>query len=83
MLMNIIKHSLSQSISERNLASFINLVDKSLSKIFESIADKNYNFIEDLDLSNGILKIDLKNNKTYTSFLYQNLCYSLKMYYNN
>ena len=67
MLMNIIKHTLSQSISEnsRNLASFINLVDKSLTNIFESIIDKNYNFIEDLDLSNGILKIDLKNNKTY------------------
>ena len=67
MLMNIIKHTLSKSISEnsRNLASFINLVDKSLTNIFESIVDKNYNFIEDLDLSNGILKIDLKNNKTY------------------
>ena len=67
MLMNIIKQTLSQTISEntRNLSSFINLVDKSLTKIFESIIDKNYNFIEDLDLSNGILKIDLKNNKTY------------------
>jgi len=67
MLMNLIKHTLSQSISEntRNLSSFINLVDKSLTNIFESIVDKNYNFIEDLDLSNGILKIDLKNNKTY------------------
>ena len=67
MLMNLIKHTLSQSISEnsRNLSSFINLVDKSLTNIFESIIDKNYNFIEDLDLSNGILKIDLKNNKTY------------------
>ena len=65
--MNLIKHTLSQSISEntRNLSSFINLVDKSLTNIFESIVDKNYNFIEDLDLSNGILKIDLKNNKTY------------------
>ena len=67
MLMNIIKQTLSQTISEntRNLSSFINLVDKSLTKIFESIIDKNYNFIEDLDLSNGILKIDLKNNKAY------------------
>ena len=67
MLMNIIKQTLSQTISEnnRNLSSFINLVDKSLTNIFESIEDKNYNFIEDLDLSNGILKIDLKNNKTY------------------
>ena len=67
MLMNLIKHTLSQNISEntRNLSSFINLVDKSLTNIFESIVDKNYNFIEDLDLSNGILKIDLKNNKTY------------------
>ena len=67
MLMNIIKQTLSQTISEntRNLSSFINLVDKSLTNIFESIIDKNYNFIEDLDLSNGILKIDLKNNKTY------------------
>ena len=67
MLMNIIKQTLSQTISEntRNLSSFINLVDKSLTNIFESIVDKNYNFIEDLDLSNGILKIDLKNNKAY------------------
>jgi len=67
MLMNIIKHTLSQSISEKssNLASFVNLVEKSLSNIFDSLADKNYNFIEDLDLSNGILRIDLKNNKTY------------------
>mgnify|MGYP003571365128 CR=1 FL=1 len=67
MLMNLLKHTLSQSISEntRNLSSFINLVDKSLTNIFESIVEKNYNFIEDLDLSNGILKIDLKNNKTY------------------
>lgn len=65
--MNLLKHTLSQSISEntRNLSSFINLVDKSLTNIFESIVEKNYNFIEDLDLSNGILKIDLKNNKTY------------------
>ena len=67
MLMNLIKHTLSQNISEntRNLSSFIHLVDKSLTNIFESIVDKNYNFIEDLDLSNGILKIDLKNNKAY------------------
>ena len=67
MLMNLLKHTLSQSISEntRNLSSFINLVDKSLTNIFESIVEKNYIFIEDLDLSNGILKIDLKNNKTY------------------
>ena len=66
-LINIIKHTLSQTISgnTRNLYHFINLVDKSLTNIFESIEDKNYNFIEDLDLSNGILKINLKNNKAY------------------
>ena len=41
MLMNIIKQTLSQTISEntRNLSSFINLVDKSLTNIFESIED--------------------------------------------
>ena len=67
MIMNIIKNYLSENISNnsKNLSNFINLVDKALNNIFESIVNKNYNFIEDLDLSNGVLKIDLKNNKTY------------------
>ena len=68
--MNLIKSSLSDN--SKNLSSFINLVDKALNNIFESISTKNYNFIEDLDLRDGILKIDLKNNKSYVINIQKN-----------
>ena len=59
---NIITKNINNS---NNLSFFINLVTKSLEKIFNSIDENNYPFIKNIELNDNILTIDLKGDKTY------------------
>ena len=51
--------------NSKNLSFFINLVTKSLEKIFDSIDKNDYPFIKNIKLNDNILTIDLKDDKTY------------------
>ena len=55
-----------------DVSSFINLVNNTLNKIYDNIDNKQYNFIEDIELEDGVLKIDLKNQKTYVINIQKN-----------
>ena len=56
----------SSSISTKmNLSSFINIVQTTLDKIYDSIDKKEYSIIDNINLIDNVLTINIKGQKTY------------------
>ena len=47
------------------LTKFISMVDSTLNKIYDEIDKKEYSFIDNISLEEGVLTINLKEDKTY------------------
>lgn len=48
-----------------NLSFFINLVQETLDKIYDSIDKKEYSIIDNMNLVDNVLTINIKGQKTY------------------
>ena len=51
--------------STNTLTKFISMVDSTLNKIYDEIDKKEYSFIDNISLEEGVLTINLKEDKTY------------------
>lgn len=51
--------------STNTLTKFISIVDSTLNKIYDEIDKKEYSFIDNISLEEGVLTINLKEDKTY------------------
>ena len=51
--------------STNTLTKFISMVDSTLNKIYDEIDKKEYSFIDNISLEEGVLTINLKDDKTY------------------
>ena len=51
--------------STNTLTKFISKVDSTLNKIYDEIDKKEYSFIDNISLEEGVLTINLKEDKTY------------------
>ena len=51
--------------STNTLSKFISMVDSTLNKIYDEIDKKEYSFIDNISLEEGVLTINLKEDKTY------------------
>ena len=50
--------------STNTLTKFISMVDSTLNKIYDEIDKKEYSFIDNISLEEGVLTINLKEDKT-------------------
>ena len=48
-----------------NLSAFINIVQTTLDKIYDSIDKKEYSIIDNMNLIDNVLTINIKGQKTY------------------
>ena len=51
--------------STNTLTKFISMVDSTLNMIYDEIDKKEYSFIDNISLEEGVLTINLKEDKTY------------------
>ena len=51
--------------STNTLTKFISMLDSTLNKIYDEIDKKEYSFIDNISLEEGVLTINLKEDKTY------------------
>lgn len=51
--------------STNTITKFISMVDSTLNKIYDEIDKKEYAFIDNISLEEGVLTINLKEGKTY------------------
>ena len=51
--------------STNTLTKFISMVDSTLNKIYDEIDKKEYSFIDNISLEEGVLTINFKEDKTY------------------